>query len=181
MNSGDLGGALLASVSRSFYLTIKALPAAVRAPIGLGYLLARATDTIADSSGAPAAVRLKHLNALRDLIGERQPEHAEIALLKQEIEPADPAERELIEKLDRCFEWLHSMSTDDRADIAAVLNKIIRGQELDLLRFGSQPRALQSSADSMNTRIWWRDASENSGRAFAFEPCRATQRSIVKR
>src|SRR3989442_1137444 len=65
--TGDLGGALLASVSRSFYLSIKALPRDVRAPIGLAYLLARATDTIADSANASAAVRLKHLNAMRDM------------------------------------------------------------------------------------------------------------------
>ena len=40
---------LLPQVSRSFYLTIRVLPADLRRPVGLAYLLARAADTIADT------------------------------------------------------------------------------------------------------------------------------------
>ena len=36
---------LLKGVSRSFVLTIRALPRGLRRPIGLAYLLARASDT----------------------------------------------------------------------------------------------------------------------------------------
>ncbi len=39
---------LLKRTSRSFYLTLRVLPAAVRPQIGLAYLLARTTDTVAD-------------------------------------------------------------------------------------------------------------------------------------
>ena len=39
---------VLKGVSRSFYLTIRVLPKALREPVGLAYLLARAGDTIAD-------------------------------------------------------------------------------------------------------------------------------------
>ena len=53
--------AILKSVSRSFYLTIRFLPRPLREPIGLAYLLARATDTIADTAEIPAAVRLTNL------------------------------------------------------------------------------------------------------------------------
>ena len=49
MSAGQLNYALLQSVSRSFYLTLRILPAAVRPQIGLAYLLARTTDTIADT------------------------------------------------------------------------------------------------------------------------------------
>ena len=41
---------ILRSVSRSFYLSIRILPRDLRDPIGLAYLLARATDTIADTA-----------------------------------------------------------------------------------------------------------------------------------
>ena len=44
---------LLKEVSRSFYLTLRALPGAIRPQIGLAYLLARATDTIADTEIIP--------------------------------------------------------------------------------------------------------------------------------
>jgi farnesyl-diphosphate farnesyltransferase len=148
VNSQEPGGALLASVSRSFYLTIKALPRDVRAPIGLAYLLARAADTIADSPQAPAACRLHHLDALREMIRSGA-DKAGLARLEKEITPPDPSERALIGRLGECLAWLASMPEDDRADIVWVLEKITRGQELDLRRFGGEDGVceLQSAAD----------------------------------
>ncbi|MEI8340835.1 MAG: phytoene/squalene synthase family protein [Verrucomicrobiota bacterium] len=148
MTDGNPGGALLASVSRSFYLTIKALPRKLRGPIGLGYLLARATDTIADSSSAPVEVRLQQLQALRGMI-ESGMDRSGLDHLKKEIVPGDAAERELISRLGEALEWLESMPVLDRADIVDVLRKITRGQELDLLRFGNGEgiRALETPAE----------------------------------
>src|SRR5437660_4208238 len=59
---------LLKEVSRSFYLTLRVLPARVRPQIGLAYLLARTTDTIADTEILPLDQRLAALQALRDRI-----------------------------------------------------------------------------------------------------------------
>ena len=47
---------LLRDVSRSFYLTLRVLPRPVRPQIGLAYLLARATDTIADTATGAARI-----------------------------------------------------------------------------------------------------------------------------
>ena len=77
INTTDLGGPLLASVSRSFYLSILLLPAPLRAPIGLAYLLARASDTIADSTAVPVAARLRHLAAFWQMIRTGEPEGIE--------------------------------------------------------------------------------------------------------
>ncbi|SVA95754.1 uncharacterized protein METZ01_LOCUS148608, partial [marine metagenome] len=41
--------AILEGTSRSFYLSLKELPSGVRSQVGLLYLLARTSDTIADS------------------------------------------------------------------------------------------------------------------------------------
>lgn len=112
---------LLESVSRSFYLTLRALPGKLREPIGLAYLLARASDTIADTPEAPVDVRLKHLTALRD--GR---------VLEQEIFPSTPAESELLRRLNEALVTLQQ--SPDRREIEWVLERIIRGQELDLLR-----------------------------------------------
>jgi len=68
IHTKDLGGPLLASVSRSFYLSIRLLPRKLRAPIGLAYLLARASDTIADSPDVPVATRLQHLASFARMI-----------------------------------------------------------------------------------------------------------------
>ena len=61
-------GALLKATSRSFYLTLRVLPAAVRPQIGLAYLLARTTDTIADTEILPVEQRLEALGKLRGRI-----------------------------------------------------------------------------------------------------------------
>ena len=60
----NLRGPLLRSVSRSFYLSLRILPGPLRDPLTLGYLLARATDTIADTPEPSIAIRTK---ALREL------------------------------------------------------------------------------------------------------------------
>src|ERR1700677_146430 len=64
-NRAFLLGPLLKGVSRSFYLTLRVLPAGMRDPISLGYLLARAADTIADTSLIPPGQRLELLLSLR--------------------------------------------------------------------------------------------------------------------
>jgi farnesyl-diphosphate farnesyltransferase len=61
----DLTAALLRRVSRSFYLSLAVLPRAVRPTIGLAYLFARASDTIADTRLIDRASRIAHLEALR--------------------------------------------------------------------------------------------------------------------
>src|SRR5207302_1528535 len=58
--------ALLRSVSRSFYLSIRFLPALLREPIALAYLLARTSDTVADTSQIPVTVRMETLRLLSD-------------------------------------------------------------------------------------------------------------------
>src|SRR5437660_11859217 len=59
---------LLKQVSRSFYLTMRVLPAAIRPQVGLAYLLARTTDTIADTQIVPLSERLQALQSLRQRI-----------------------------------------------------------------------------------------------------------------
>jgi len=146
--SRDLGGALLASVSRSFYLSIKVLPPQVREPLGLGYLLARTTDTIADATAVPAEVRVKHLRVLGEMV-RRGPDAEKIRLLQKEVVPAQKAEQELLANIGPCLDWLGAQQEDDRTDIEEVLGKIIRGQTLDLERFPdtAHVRALRNAAE----------------------------------
>lgn len=142
---------LLKSVSRSFYLTLRILPAAVRPQIGLAYLLARASDTIADTHLVPAGRRLETLDQLRGRILGSRAEPLELG----ELVPhqASRAEVRLLERTEEAVVWLHSMNESDRAMIRDVLNIILSGQRLDLERFelqgGPAPivSALSSDAD----------------------------------
>ena len=67
MSSATLND-LLKRVSRSFYLTLRVLPGAVRPQIALAYMLARATDTVADTDLIPVEERLATLRRLRERI-----------------------------------------------------------------------------------------------------------------
>ena len=63
---------ILRRTSRSFYLTIRLLPRAVRDDIALAYLLARAMDTMADTATAPEGERRHLLRAARESLGRAE-------------------------------------------------------------------------------------------------------------
>src|SRR5271170_3687367 len=87
---------LLRATSRSFYLTLRVLPTAIRPQIGLAYLLARTTDTIADTELIPRQTRLDALRELRTRIaGERRGPLDFSGLARCQ---ASPAERILLER-----------------------------------------------------------------------------------
>ncbi len=148
MKTSDLGGPLLASVSRSFYLSIRVLPRGLRAPVGLAYLLARASDTIADSTAVAVEVRQRHLAAFEKMIRISRPEG--LPELQHDITSLHPGETVLLCNLDGCLHWLDTLDNKDRSEIVEVLHKIIRGQTLDLERFGgSEPIIALQTADEL--------------------------------
>jgi farnesyl-diphosphate farnesyltransferase len=141
---------ILRSVSRSFYLSIRFLPPQLRGPIALAYLLARTTDTVADTTRIPGTVRMETLKILSDGIqgkASREVVINQVALFVPLQENA--AERTLLDSLPDGLEWLKQIGGADRDDIRAVLEKITHGQILDLHRFNNpaQVRTLQTAAD----------------------------------
>jgi farnesyl-diphosphate farnesyltransferase len=139
--SDELLTSLLRDVSRSFYLTMRVLPRAIRPQISLAYLLARATDTIADTELVSVATRLGALSALRDRILGTSRAALDFGSLTQGN--ALPAERILLERTEEALQMFENFSEEDRARIRDVLRIIISGQELDLRRFGeAKPRSL---------------------------------------
>ena len=131
-----LRGSILATVSRSFYLSIRLLPKKLRDPVSLGYLLARASDTIADTTEVAIGLRTENLRLLaRGIQGEALGDA--IVDLSASLVPlqANKAERALIESLQPCLDWLDQSDVLDREEVRAVLEQINRGQILDLERF----------------------------------------------
>lgn len=124
---------LLKETSRSFYLTLRVLPGRVRAQIGLAYLLARTTDTIADSDIVPVENRLRALQHLRDRILNRRSTLLDLKGIADH--QGDPVERMLLEKCDVSLAHLRDFLPEDQQRIRDVLQTIISGQELDLRRF----------------------------------------------
>ncbi|HEU5397324.1 MAG TPA: phytoene/squalene synthase family protein, partial [Verrucomicrobiae bacterium] len=124
---------LLKSTSRSFYLTLRVLPGPVRPQIGLAYLLARTSDTIADTEIVPLAQRLQSLKKFRDRLFGHNPTPLNFGDLAQH--QGNPAEKLLLEKVEDTLAALQQVSAGDQILIRAVLDTIIGGQELDLKRF----------------------------------------------
>ena len=127
---------LLRETSRSFYLTLRVLPPAVRPQIGLAYLLARATDTIADTELVPVEERLAALAALSGrIVGEHRDPLDLSRLAASQTGKGSDGERRLLQRVEAAVELLAQAASADQALIREVLATITSGQELDLRRF----------------------------------------------
>ncbi|OAI56605.1 hypothetical protein AYO49_03985 [Verrucomicrobiaceae bacterium SCGC AG-212-N21] len=159
--TGELGGRLLEGVSRSFFLTLKALPEGLREPLSLAYLLARAADTMADTASVPGVVRTESLHEFDRLLqGETRDQGAEQALcatLKTEFMPLQEDEHEarLLERLQEVFDAFRASPPRQMTAMRGVLSPIVRGQLLDIERFpvDGTVRALRTP-DELDEYTW---------------------------
>ncbi len=113
---------LLKQTARSFQLSLRILPSAVRTPLTIAYMLARASDTIADASRAPAFQRLALLRGLPGSFPESSPD---LGLTGENLE--------LVRWLPKLLTALKDLP--DRSAIEAVWKNILEGQIFDVERF----------------------------------------------
>ena len=130
-------GPLLKGVSRSFYLTLRVLPAGMRDPIGLAYLLARAADTIADTSLISPEQRLAMLLSLRDQINGAPNDGALLQRMATEVagQQVQSDEKILLESLGPALEVLLQLSESDRKAVREIVSTLTEGMEFDLRTF----------------------------------------------
>lgn len=128
---------VLKHVSRSFYLTLRVLPGALRDQIGLAYLFARAADTIADTGVLPREQRLDYLQLFRGLFDETALKGREVTRIQQAVLPHQSlaAERLLLERLEDCFRVYLEFSAEDQARIRWLMRELTPGMEMDLTVF----------------------------------------------
>ncbi len=140
----DLTTDLLKAVSRSFYLSMYWLPPVMRRGISLGYLLARATDSVADTSTAPAAQRaeaLRQMGAAVEGSMEAAAERQLLSLLRGEMARAqhNPAESRLLQRFGEALAALRACSQREQELVRRVLATIVKGQLWDISYFESSP------------------------------------------
>ena len=139
---------VLRGVSRSFYLTLRLAPRAVRSQLGLSYLFCRAADTIADTALLPAVRRGELLSLFRAQFLEKEgrepaPDPAAARTIAdaigsvQGVHGASPDERRLLERLDRCFALFLGFEKDDRALVRRLVSTLTLGMKIDLESFPS--------------------------------------------
>jgi farnesyl-diphosphate farnesyltransferase len=125
---------LLKDVSRSFYISVRFLPRQIRMTIAVAYLLARASDTIADTNQLPAANRIEFLRRfLASVLNGRRSKELELASCLR-AQPEGP-EKVLLSRMDMVFRQFSDIPPAQRGLIVQVLTQIIRGQTLDISKF----------------------------------------------
>jgi len=122
---------LLKKLARTFSLSLRILPPSIRPSLSLAYMLARASDSIADASTAPTFQRLALLRALPDFFPEKSPD---LGLAGDE--------RELVARLPALLQALALLPDSD--EIREAWRVILKGQIFDLERF--EPPAEGESA-----------------------------------
>lgn len=139
---------ILPGVSRSFALSIRLLPAALRESVGLAYLLARISDTVADTSGVAASQRLALLDRLQEAIASPG-DWPELAPALQDFarQVPDPHEQALLLRGQDCLQALQSLSPADQAIVRDVLSAITEGQRWDLLTLDEPQLGVRTCAE----------------------------------
>lgn len=128
---------ILKDVSRSFYLTLAVVPGTVRDQIGLGYLFARAADTIADTDLIERSRRLVLLKDFKAQFAVDLLDWTAIRAIQAALVPhqASTGERALMERLEECFQLFGTLSAEDRRRIRTLMGTLINGMEMDLTVF----------------------------------------------
>ena len=145
---------LLREVSRSFYLTLRILPSAIRSQIGLAYLLARVADTIADTPLVSLENRYQALQCFRQRLLDDSAmalNLGELVIVASHDKVAGQgtaSERILLERAEEALGLISSFHADDQTRIREVLDTITGGQMLDLRRFGNADSARIVALDS---------------------------------
>lgn len=134
MTTDDVTRGLLRSVSRTFYLSVRILPASLRETMGVAYLLARTSDTIADSDGAAVAVRLRRLTDFGNMV-QVGPNSVAVGNIQRDIQPKHEGERVLIAGLSQVIERFNTFKPWEWKETQELLANIIRGQTNDLRTF----------------------------------------------
>jgi hypothetical protein len=171
----------LKSVSRSFYISIRLLPRPLRQPVALAYLLARTSDTIADSSAVNVEKRIELLDRFARAVARKEEDFGEE--LKQILvskhgssRPASgrrntvpqpsgapevtESERALLESAEIVLRWLENLSSEDQRDVRELLAIITRGQQQDLARLADGLKALANADELREDTCLFSESSE---------------------
>lgn len=130
---------LLSAVSRSFYLSMRFLPREMRPGVAVGYLLARATDTVADTVDMDSGERLALLKMMGETVaGAASREAASTCFGRLGVlstVQAHRGEAELLARFPECLALLEALPPREQMLVRQVLCTIVEGQAWDLEYF----------------------------------------------
>lgn len=127
---------ILKQVSRSFYLSLKFLPKQIRPSISIAYLIARASDTLADTAEVPVGLRLQSLREMQhELVAGKisEPFQGQVREFMTYQKKSD--EKQLLKHYSEIFRALFNLESHNQRRILNLIETIIAGQLWDLEYF----------------------------------------------
>jgi farnesyl-diphosphate farnesyltransferase len=121
---------LLRDHARTFALTLQLLPVSLREPLGIAYLLARASDTVADAGYVSREQRRESLWELEEALQAGNPDAWKPSI---PVETLSLAEQELIKAVPRLSKKMSRLP--DQAELLHLWRTIVAGHLFDLRSF----------------------------------------------
>jgi farnesyl-diphosphate farnesyltransferase len=137
---------ILKRVSRSLYLSIRALPGSMRPVFSTAYLLCRAADSITDGSRLPRHRRIYWIEKFPALLINRRLRGAELDTLVPESAAAaeTKGEKELLAALPEIFACADSLPQEELRLVYEVLSEVCGAMTEDLSVFGQDTATLRA-------------------------------------
>jgi farnesyl-diphosphate farnesyltransferase len=144
---------LLSRVSRSFYLTLKIVPQAIRDTISLTYLIARIIDTIVDNYQPSYYKKIYFIYLLQHEITDSSNTQQKVAfdnLLQRLHSLLD--DKEIIESLPICLKYFSLILQAEKSLAVKVLSTLFRGfkRDADTFTYKTRMVSFQKIADLDN-------------------------------
>ncbi|MDG2400287.1 MAG: squalene/phytoene synthase family protein [Akkermansiaceae bacterium] len=168
--NGELSRKVLKDVSRSFYLSLRFLPKGFRAPTSVGYLLARASDTIADAGELGVEERRDLLAGFVEFVSQGK------CFEMPKVGGLPEGEQVLMSRLGDCLAALEKLPDWQQDSVRKVVGIITAGQCWDLDRFAGEGVVCLESDDELRTYTYqvagcvgefWTEIGVGNGRDFA--------------
>ncbi len=146
-----LDGKLVKDVSRSFYLTLRLLPKDLRQMISMGYLLARISDTIADTASIPIKEREETLRLyIEDVKGMHASESLVRKIAQLFCNQKHEGERVLMGKVQEILRAVTQFSSKEQRLLQEVTQIITEGQLWDLSYFSGEGLATVKTEEELD-------------------------------
>lgn len=130
---------ILKGVSRSFYLTLRILPKEIGEQIAVAYLLARAADTLSDTTIITPEKRIECLTLFREQLINGVSNIA-VGKIQSQLKGklSNPDEQRLLELMPQLFTLFLSQTEQDQQMIRKVVLTLTEGMVFDLHAFPSE-------------------------------------------
>lgn len=139
---------ILKHVSRTLYLSVKILPEPVKSSMGMGYLLCRVMDTVADSPAIDAQEKLRLLSLMRGLHKPGNSEAAALSARELVAGAQTQGEKDLLLKFGKILAVYAKFPEGERKIFSELLDAVASGMETDVKTFpGGAPAALGTAQD----------------------------------